>query len=651
MELDAETDRLIKILGQMGRASQDALRSGIDGDETSTRKAVDQLRLLKAKLGTVDQRVREVLDKLPEKQQRPLRESLGQVSAAEQFVRTWSKRYQGIIDAEELRKSSEGRHAILDYTLPMDWNFEGDIFIVFDDSELIFASELIQRGQQRILYVGKEKSTSNEFLNVEQANTATALRSYFLKLTNPVPVRLSFIAPRDEQDRENIWQEVRHAFTLAHSNFHTHKVLGSAWMTQGLKNLDAIAKSANLAALKPALKGLPIIIISPGPSLDKNIHLLKALKGRVILMAAAQCARALHAAQVVPDFIVVADPGNLGYFLEEFNTKQVEGLIAGVSCHPDFFKKPFKNTVVFNANSTLDAWLSDIFGDTLAISAAGSVSIDCFFIAKYWECSHILMVGLDLALSQGRAYSQQSANSEAEIFIDEEKQTLKFSNLSHNMREIFTAQGKTASDDCETLKTLPGYFGGTVYTRPNYHLFHGEFEVLAQHEQTLSAPTPLINCTEGGAFIKGFEHISLSDAIERYISLEDKNIAAKVDFACSAVDREKRLLQAHNAKINILKNTQETRRLVKECQVLSRPGKNKATQLNKLKTKERELINSIKRTPYISLPNVDLVKKAMELASDATDINETNLVARYIYSSVEATCKEVQQIIETSVGS
>ena len=302
MDVDAAPGRRVKILGQMGQYSQDALRTGMAGEESGTRTAVDRLRHLQAKLGTVDQAARKAVDTLPEKQQQTLQEALSHIRAAEQFVRTWSQRYQGIASVEDLSKSSEGRHGVLDYTLPHDWNFEGDIFILFDDSDLSFASELRERGQKRILFVGAEKPVSDVLLAVHHATSAADLRGYFMQLATPVPMRLSFIAPRQAQDREVLWKDIKHAFTLAQSNLHTHKTLGSAWMTQGLRNLDAIARSANLATLKPSLSGLPIVIISPGPSLDKNIHLLKALKGRAILMAAAQCARALQAAEVVPDF-------------------------------------------------------------------------------------------------------------------------------------------------------------------------------------------------------------------------------------------------------------------------------------------------------------------------------------------------------------
>lgn len=647
MEIDAQTSRLIKVLHQLAQASQDALSAGSVGDEIRTRDAVDQIRHLQAKLTTIDAAQRSALEKLPSAQRQVIQAEIGKIHQAQPFVRTWCRRYEQVADMSTLSLNSEGRHAVLDYTLPNEWNFDGDVFILFDEYELTYLPELEARGQKRILYVGDKPAydvPQHDCLSM--AHSAEEIRRYFMQFLNSTPGKLSFLRERVGQSRDLLLNAVKHAFTLSHTNFSTSKVLGAAWMKQGLKNLHAIANSANLVVLKKEMQGLPIIIISPGPSLDKNIHLLSKLKGRAILMATAQCARALQVAGVVPDFIVIADPGNLTYFLDEVDTSQVDGLIAGVSCHPDFFKKSFINTITFNANSAVDAWLSDIFGDTLPISAAGSVSIDCFFIAKYWECSHILMVGLDLALTQGRGYSKQSANGEAKITINERTQKLQFSNVSANMREIFIAQGKSDNDDTEKLMTLPGYFGDTVFTRPNYHLFHGEFVALAKHEATTPNPTPLVNCTEGGAYIEGFEHISLSSAIEKYIDEKDNKISEKIQAACKTVDKIKRLEQAEIAKNRILNNVKETRRLLKECQALTRPGKRTSTQLNKLKVKERDLINSIRRTPFISLPNVDIVKKAMDMAGDTSNISETNLVARYIYDSVEKTCKEVIDIIE-----
>ena len=317
MKIDAATTQLIKILAQMAQQSKAALIAGTESDEISTRHAVDALRTLRSKLGAIDQDVHSDLERLPQHHLNEISEHLSQINRANFFIQSWCQRYQGIAKVEELSRSVQGRHAILDYTLPLDWNFAGDVFILFDKEELAFVPKLNQRGQKRIVLVGPQSEINPQVhANVISAPNDADLREYFLGLDYPSPVRLAFLNPKSQDLESQTWKDVLHAFTFAATNRETVQALGMLWMTQGLANLKPVALSANMTSLKSHLKGCPIVIISPGPSLDKNIHLLKALKGRAILMAAAQCAGALEAAGVVPDFIVVADPGNLAYMLD-----------------------------------------------------------------------------------------------------------------------------------------------------------------------------------------------------------------------------------------------------------------------------------------------------------------------------------------------
>lgn len=650
MEIDAAASRLIKLLAHMAQQSQAALAAASIGDEIRTRQAVDALRLLQAKLGTIDQDVRDRMGSIPAQQQERVRQHLSQIQGAKNFVQSWCKRYQGIGHSEELSRSTEGRHAILDYTLPLDWHFQGDVFILFDRAELAFVPELSARGQERILLVDRQSDVDlMGQTNVTQAPNALAIRDYFMKLGNPAPVRLAFLNPQSQDQESQTWKDIKHAFTLSVSNYHTSAVLGNAWMTQGLANLQSVALSTNMAALKPQLKGYPIVIISPGPSLDKNIHLLKALKGRAILMAAAQCARALQAADVVPDFIVVADPNNLVYFLDGMDTTKIDALIVGVSSHPDFYKLGFKNIITFNANAKIDAWISDIFGDTLPISAAGSVSIDCFFFAKYLECSHIIMVGLDLALSGEKVYSSHSANNEANVIVNAADNTLTFSNVPSQMERVFLAKGGNSEDAVETLLTLPGYYGGTVQTRPNYHLFHREFVELAKQEAAQTQPIPLINSTEGGAFIEGFRHISLETAIEEFLPKKVVKFSEKIENAVQSMDKELRNDQYQKAKSRLVKSIENSLGLVTQCKALAIKAKLTPKQLARLNKTEKQLIQSVREIPFISLPNIEQIKKVMEISGDASTIKEANKVAALIYETIEVTGENALRIFTQNI--
>ena len=45
--------------------------------------------------------------------------------------------------------------------------------------------------------------------------------------------------------------------------------------------------------------------------------------------------------------------------------------------------------------------------------------------------------------------------------------------------------------------------------------------------------------------------------------------------------------------------------------------------------------------PYLSLPNGKQTKIAMEMSGDASNINETNGVANYIYDAIEITSNQI----------
>jgi len=646
MKKDVAAARLVKILSQMAQACTELLAAGTQGDELRTRLASDELRTLQSKLNSIDIGVRAQVDHLPLAQRQLIAKDIATIKNAETFLSTWRKRYKELIEYAVLSETTEGQDAILDYALPDAWNFQSDVFILFDRSELPFIERLEARGQHRVLIL--DKLTDYILPNncdVVIAKSSGGIYDYFINLPGPAPTSVGILPENTKSKYPNAWKEIQQSFNRALANSHTAKILGASWMTQGLQNLPEIANSSNLLAIKDGLKGLPVVIISPGPSLDKNISLLKELKGRAILMAAAQCARALHKAGVIPDFIVVADPGNLAYFLDGVDVSQVGALIVGVSCHPDFYKIPFKNRISFNANATIDRWISDIFEDTLPISSAGSVSIDCFYIAKFLECSHIIMVGLDLALSDGKVYSSQSANAESDAVLDTKTNTLTFKNVPPGMEQVLLANGHSSKDTIEPALTLPGYYGGTVLTRSNYHIFHGEFVELAKAESQRNNPTPLINATEGGAYIEGFEHITLKGAIERYLPTDKVDFSNAVCTACQHTDQQKRISQSVAAKKRFQKYLKETLILVDRCRILSKNGAPSLMQLKNHTQIEKKLITSLKKIPFISLPSGKEIESALDLSNDATSIDHTNSIANFIYNIIHENCNIALGII------
>ena len=647
MQIDPAAARLMRVLAQMAQASEEALKAGASGDDNKTRTASDTLRRLQAKLNNIDGTTRSKINELSSDLKTSVQENINRIKSAEPFIKNWCQRYRNLISFEILQKTAEGRQGIIDYALPLDWNFDTDVLILFGNEELAFIEELKKRGQIRILAVAvtQSKLLAGEIF---YTNDKSQIRDYFSQIKPPKPTRMAMLSNENKISFQKEWEIVKHGFTLSISNSYTSELYGNSWLMQGLANLPSIARSMNMAALKTALNGMPMVIVSPGPSLDKNIHQLKEIKGHAVIIAAAQCAKALDSAGIVPDFIAVADPNNLVYFLDGLDISEVEGLIIGVSCHPGFYSKPFKNIITFNANANIDAWISDIFGDTLPISAAGSISIDCLYFAKFIESSCIIMVGLDLAISDGKTYSKNSANSSSKIIIDSSTETLSFTNVSKELEEVFLAKGAASEDAIERVLKLPGYYGGEVITRPNYHLFHSELVEIARLEKLQKKPTSLVNCTEGGAYIEGFEHIKLIEAIKRYLPKNKISIRPKMYEAYSAMKfaiREEKLAKAIT-EMQI--SNEKILKLVNQCRILI--NMKRGRDIKKLSKIEKELITEIKGMPYLSIPNSKQIATSMEMAKDVKDVQQTNDVANFIYDTLEYTSKSILTFLKENAS-
>lgn len=650
MNLDASATRLVKLLAMQAQASAKALTSAVAGDEPATRHAVDALRVLRAKLQTLPNEVRAQLNQLPPQAQAAIQSDLEQIQRANNFVPAWCQRYVGVANYEQLRTSQAGIDAYIDQALPLAWDFDKDIIVLVAIEELAFAQALVARGQKRILLAAQGASDAEcASLGVEVTDSKLTLRRYFQDIVAPYPVRIAGIKHPDTPAEAEIWTDVTHLFTLFLTNQKTSRAFGNIWLTQGIQNLPAIADSAHLTALGTALQGLPFVIIAPGPSLDKNIALLKQLKGRAVLMAAAQCARALSKAGITPDFVVVIDPGDLVYFLDGVATEQIDALMVGVSCNPGFFAKQFKHRVIFNANAHADQWISNLFQETIRLSSAGSVSVASVHIAKYLQCGPIILVGQDLALSEGKQYSSHSANSESTPVFDADGKTITFSNVSADQEKIFQATGTGSQDTIEPVLQLPGYYGGTVSTRRNYHLFHGEFVEIARQENAEVAPRALLNCTEGGAFIEGFNHISLAEAIEQYIPAADAGISASISECCALSDVKARTLTISHKLRTMQRDLEESIRIAKQClQIVSQNQLSKSSNTN-LDRHEKKLVQLMARIPALALPNQQQIQQALALSSDATSAKENNGAAKILYQSIVNTGQEILPLVAASL--
>ena len=167
----------------------------------------------------------------------------------------------------------------------------------------------------------------------------------------------------------------------------------------------------DVSVLNNLLKGMPIVLIAAGPSLDESLEFLKSIKDRSILICVNTAFRALFKAGIKPHFTIAADPRDSTY--NGYLDCDTEGvyLIAPHLVNPKVASQ-FNNSVFTWSNHNI---LINYFRKNLnlapqsEIGEYGTVSASIISLAELWRSKKVCFVGLDLAMTlDGKTHTKES---------------------------------------------------------------------------------------------------------------------------------------------------------------------------------------------------------------------------------------------------
>jgi hypothetical protein len=396
-----------------------------------------------------------------------------------------------------------------------------------------------------------------------------------------------------------------------------------------------------------------MVIISPGPSLDKNIEQLRSLQGKALLVAPAQTVAALTKANIFPNIIGIADPiGEMAQYANSSSINKADALLLGVSCHTGLFEENTGKIITFNGNAGVDTWISEIFKDSRRLGSGGSISTCFFHIGQFLNCNPIILVGQDLALTDGRAYSSGDARGDIQVKVDVQGR-IQYDNVSEQSQAIYLEQkpGDFSKYREEVFK-LPGYYGGEVISKVDYVIYHAEFERQAESAQEANPDLRLYNCTEGGAMIKGFENISLKEMAAQ-INADcptQMDIAGAIQTCLQNVDKNGRR-KILKARLNSVKaSLQDSYRLANRCQQIAVKPNPNPRMLSTLSQLEKELITAIKNSSFISISMQNALEKAILLASKSTTMQENLNASLALYDLIINEAPRILDRVNTTLS-
>jgi hypothetical protein len=429
--------------------------------------------------------------------------------------------------------------------------------------------------------------------------------SYLVANTGPRDT-MSFVGPpsykrafpKECREIESALREIA-GITVVRENTVTDRV--GLIIENMLNNLDLLETTPLALSIGRPLRSTPAFIVSAGPSLDRNAHLLKEASKHGAIFTVNTAAPAVVAADTEIDALVGIESLDVSKHLAA-GAPHAKSVILDLSSNRINFSVPCRRQLTyFYHNPSFVELITELGAESLIYG--GSVSTAAFSLAFQWGANPTVLLGQDLAYTGGRSYASNTLYEDMRV----EKKG--------NVIEMFGCEKQEEVYKKNGLKTNPrrrpaidaNAWGreGMVPTTHDLMLFRHWFEAVAYHINGKSERR-LINATEGGISLRGYEEMTLRQVLDQYPERGD-TLDQDLDNA-TVVDKKK----LKNVSTILSDNARELAIAAKKC---SKAGRN----IRKGKIAEAELRAAAKKAPMaeaLAAPKLTLLRKNTEMSRE-----------------------------------
>ncbi len=346
-------------------------------------------------------------------------------------------------------------------------------------------------------------------------------------------LRITALPAYEEKEAEmylNVLDEIKSGL---HSNIisqNTALVMMESFTRSSLENLPVFIQYPDAMFLHDHCKNVPGVVVSAGPSLDRPgvLETLKKYQDNMVIACVGQAAKALDKAQITPDFVNLIEVQNITHQLENVSFIPDTNFVVLPQTYQDVFEYPAKRILIsYASQDPLTHWLSAAWDKSLfGYNHHGTVSITALIHLMKMGCNPIFLLGQDLAYPEGKMYAQNSVYAGKRFYTDEngDKQ-LEWENLDEFYGVFFKDDEELERKKKQfwgRLTEIKGWHGEKLETDIAYDAFRKAFETIKRNRSEFN----LVNCSEGGAYIEGYEHLPFSEAVEKYAVSESHPKAA-----------------------------------------------------------------------------------------------------------------------------
>lgn len=397
-------------------------------------------------------------------------------------------------------------------------------------------------------------------------------------------------------------------------------------------NLFEVSKSNFAMDFYQKFKGRPAIVVSAGPSLDKNVELLKGNEDKVIIISGGRTLKTLLDRGIKPHFVVSIDPSDRNFKLIEEVLDSDVPMLNTLLTNKNIPRK-YQGPVIFFDNSDIDKIDTYFFDKKIdTISVSGTVATVQLNFARYLGCSKIAFIGQDLAFTGDRMHSESTS-----LLSDDEDKREGF--VQKKIEVGIIAKG-SIEDEVRTSE-----------------LFYGYKIMIDKYVSELGENVQAFDCTEGGILLEGTKIIPLKEFLEKECTenidyyTDIKKIIDENKNKYSEEDIVDKLHQLENKAFKIVKITSQGLDIISKNISLDSSTEKDEKKLKKINNKILSLVSDVEFAPVV----IDKIFKMFERADVENISKEEELaqnvrkIRRAYYAAVKGLYMVVDKYIKDAI--
>ena len=453
-------------------------------DEDKIRVLIDKRRHALAQLHT-ETHASPLID------QHPINNIYNTNPQTQEFIDAWCARVKRDTQDIVSFQSYKFCNLFIDHILPQKWHFDNDVIVVISPPSEHIISALKDRGQNHIVIYCKENapaditSSIGDLRNTHICMSADELERLFSLIQTPAQQVITLSCETNQLTSHDLKQTIIDAVNAGKKtrfeNTRTVSKFGQSWAKNVLHNLPELNNARNLHELQVA--GVEdAVVVASGPSLNKNVHKLCEIQNQVFIVTALRSLPVLHAAGVTPDLVIQldAEDDEVAKNLTPDPNHTIKNFLVEPTVNPGFLKIPATQLIWSLGQHFFD--IHNEFDTKPTPFNVPSVSIYGLCLCHHLGFKNICFIGQDLAADGDQQYAKGAT-------------------------ELLPAHAKMSTFNIE----VPGFFGNTVMTRNSFHYQIKRCTEISREWKNKDPNINLVNATEGGAFIEGYDHMSLSE--------------------------------------------------------------------------------------------------------------------------------------------